>query len=168
MTSLNAPWSTREEQILRAIDGTLFPSLLESILRRARLPEALRAALSEAFLQPLPAFQVPKSERPPFRRTVKGIGRHLGRSPTYLSKVASVNGFSLYRTLQWMVFLKGSLIHRPPEVGWSQVSSLLGFRDPSSWSHFVRRLTGMTPTDAMATPVRIWAKRMTEEAFEKS
>ena len=80
-------------------------------------------------------------------RTVRQLAGRLRCSPAYLSRSAAKVGVQLGEFLRWVTFLRG-LSLRTPGRRWGDIATRLGFNEPGAWTNFVRRLTGLTPSQA--------------------
>ena len=97
--------------------------------------------------------------QPVFVRNVRDAAAWMGCHPDYLTRTARAKGFPLSDVLRWVTVLQGVVLYRPPWTRWHEIATRLGFRDPSAWTHFVRRLTGMTPSEfACLAPEEIVAR----------
>lgn len=87
-----------------------------------------------------------------FVRSVKEVSDWIGCHPDYLSRQARAYGISLSTSIRWLTTLRGVSLYNPPWATWHEVAVRLGFEDPAAWSHFVRRLTGVTPSELVDRP----------------
>jgi AraC-like DNA-binding protein len=90
-----------------------------------------------------------------FVRSVKEVSDWVGCHPDYLSRQARAYGISMSATIRWLTTLRGVSLYNPPWATWHEVAARLGFEDPAAWTHFVRRLTGATPSQLVDRP---WAE----------
>lgn len=82
----------------------------------------------------------------------------------HLSRVARRYGFSITVAIRWTTVLQG-LALREEGVSQTQIARRLGFADASSWSRFVRNLTGKTPTQLPHLPLSDWVLEARRRVF---
>ena len=89
-------------------------------------------------------------------RTLKDVADAVSYTADHLAKEARRYGYSIVLAIRWVTFLQGYALH---EQGASQtlIARRLGFSDASSWSRFVKSLTGKTPTQLPHLPLSDWA-----------
>ena len=138
---------------------------VQALLRSRRFnPPLLHQALLRVFTQvPLPpedAVEASASGKAPFLRTVKSLAEALGCSPGYLMRIGREYGLSVSEAVRWGTFFRGMVVRRLSGRPWSELAFMLGFTDSSAWANFVRRLVGMTPSEAERVSLRVWESRV--------
>ncbi len=148
----------------------LFPDAVEPFIRTCPGPAPAVKALRLVAYQPIRG--IPGLEPDDFAhsgpsknhdggksspiRTLKDVADTVFCTADHLSKVARRYGYSILLAIRWVTFLQGYALH---EQGASQtlIARRLGFSDASSWSRFVKNLTGKTPTQLPRLPLSDWA-----------
>ena len=97
-------------------------------------------------------------------RTLKDVADAVSYTADHLAKEARRYGYSILLAIRWVTFLQGYALH---EQGASQtrIARRLGFSDASSWSRFVKNLTGKTPTQLPRLPLSDWALEARRRVF---
>ena len=103
-------------------------------------------------------------EKPTRLRRLHEVASALSYTPDHLSKEAKRYGYSLSLAIRWVTFLQGCALR---EAGTSQtrIARRLGFSDASSWSRFVRNLTGKTPTQLPHLTLSDWVVEARRRVF---
>lgn len=99
-------------------------------------------------------------------RTVRGVAGKLGVSSSYLSNAASNAGFYLGRFVRYNVLFRGLALRTGLELNWTEIATRLGWNSPSGWSHFVHRLTAVSPSEAAVIPMKRWIERGLEATLK--
>jgi len=158
-----------EEVLLReAVAGCLLnkatracSSVIES---RHSYPPILKRALLRAMTQEPPPLEDAVEHlsvgRTPYIRSLGAMAKALGCSPAYLSRLGKEAGLSVNDTIRWAVFLRGMAIRAYSGEHWSRIAPRLGFPDPAAWTHFVKRLVGMSPSKAATIALGTWEARL--------
>ena len=89
-------------------------------------------------------------------RTLKDVADAVSYTADHLAKEVRRCGYSILLAIRWVTFFQGYALW---EQGASQtrIARRLGFSDASSWSRFVKNLTGKTPTQLPRLPLGDWA-----------
>lgn len=90
--------------------------------------------------------------------SVAELGARLGASSSFLYRAAHREGLDLGEACRQARFLHGLYAYPRLASSWTRVAVALGFPSASAWGHFVRRLWGMSPTDAQGTPLPQWCR----------
>ena len=97
-------------------------------------------------------------------RTLKDAASAVFYTADHLTKQARRYGYCILLAIRWVTFLQGYALH---EQGASQtlIARRLGFSDASSWSRFVKNLTGKTPTQLPRLQLSDWAIEARRRVF---
>ena len=97
-------------------------------------------------------------------RTLNGVVDAVFCTADHLSREARRYGYSISLAIRWVTFLQGYAL-REQGVGQTQIARQLGFSDSSSWSRFVKNLTGKTPTQLPHLPLSDWVIEARRRVF---
>ena len=155
-----------------------FPDAIESFIRACPGPTLAVKALRLVAYQPIrgirglhpedPAHSGPSENQNGRKsapmRTLKDVADAVSYTADHLAKEARRYGYSILLAIRWVTFLQGYALH---EQGASQtrIARRLGFSDASSWSRFVKNLTGKTPTQLPRLPLSDWALEARRRVF---
>lgn len=162
--------SRLREALAVTLSASPSTAFLRAVLTSSgRIPPLLQRALQLSTQRgPLHDKGVPltleDSEAP--LRTVKGVADKLGVSSSYLSNAASNAGFYLGRFVRYNVLLRGLALRTGLELNWTEIATRLGWHSPSGWSHFVHRLTAVSPSEAALVPLNRWIERGLEATLK--
>lgn len=97
-------------------------------------------------------------------RTLSNVAKGVFCTPDHLSKQARRYGYSIALAIRWINFLQGCVLR---EQGMSHecIARRLGFSDASSWSRFVKTLTGKTPTQLPNLMIDDWVNEARRRVF---
>ena len=97
-------------------------------------------------------------------RTLNRVAKAVFCTADHLSSEARRHGYSISLAIRWVTFLRGYALH---EQGANQtcIASRLGFSDASSWSRFVKHLTGKSPTQLPHLPLNDWVIEARRQVF---
>jgi AraC-like DNA-binding protein len=98
-------------------------------------------------------------------RSPSEISAKLGCSTRHLYRVFADSGIQLGPLVRWTRLLHALSLKSQRAKDWSSVSAPSGFPTPSSFSHFVKNLTGLSPTEAEKRTQEYWAKRVRKGPF---
>jgi len=151
---------SEEETLPRIVMELASANIVRSVARvlgeKAAAAPILARALQRAFEQVPPPPDAARARRArgeePFVRSVNGLAEWMGCRPDYLTRMAQRNGIALSTALRWLTVLRGMSLYRASVTTWHEVAVRLGFNDPSGWTHFVRQLTGSTPSELAGRP----------------
>lgn len=162
-------WGIDHETLLKdAVDvcflGGLFRGCLSKLDASPVHPPILRRVLLRVLTQHPPkledAVEALAVGEKPYLRSIQDLAEEFGCSPGYLSKSAKAMGFRLNDTIRWVTFLRGIALRSCQKEPWARIAPRLGFPDLSAWTNFVKRLVGMSPSEAEQVPFRIWETRL--------
>ena len=157
--------------------NTPFVDVIEPFIRACPGPALIVRALRLVAYQPFagtPGPRVdPNGDGPPWDengrkparlRRLMDVSSALLYTADHLSRQARRYGFSITAAIRWITFLQGWALK---EGGASQtrIARQLGFSDASSWSRFVRNLTGKTPTQLPHLPLSDWVLEARRRVF---
>lgn len=158
--------------------GTVaFPDIVDPFIRACPGPASAIRALLLVTYQPVEGILGPEPDpngdgprksgdgnAPAQLRSLIEVAGALSYTADHLSREAKRYGYSLSLAIRWVTFLQGCALR---EVGESQtrIARRLGFSDASSWSRFVRNLTGKTPTQLPHLPLIDWVLEARQKVF---
>lgn len=158
--------------VQRARMEASFEKLSKWIAECGRFAPVLRRALvlacREEFVAVGTGHGKDAPELEPHRVLVQSLARRMGCSPNYLSWAARRGGIRLAVFLRWIIFLRGLFLMCRAGCTGQEVAVYSGFSSSSSWSHFVRRLTGKAPTQLEGTSFDDWCFAFLLQSFADS
>lgn len=159
--SVAVPFSHVIDPFIRACPGPA------SAIRALRLV-AYQPVKGVLGLEPDPTSDGPgknsDGEKPTRLRRLNEVASALSYTVDHLSREAKRYGYSLSLAIRWVTFLRGCALR---EEGTSQtrIARRLGFSDASTWSRFVRNLTGKTPTQLPHLTLSDWVVEARRRVF---